>query len=1016
MSKSLYDYAIEWQERLRNCQYAGEIYLTAEELNILAGEFAARGNNLKDRKDLYEVALLVLAVNCAYHYYDDEGFWKHFCTLIKCEDNIYEHDILGRTFENCLRFYGLLRTERSGPFRFVGAILEQCGVSRRYIAAMAHIIRDLRITAGRDYLFKISHYEFRRRIELLNCSRYLKNFLMDQSGWQFTLQVYHLLRQYEEGDITLEDLRELPGFQPDFWDEFTTNLGFTPHKPAKSRFSKYRPRLIFLPEENCVGLQFPFPEFAENVKLPPGIKGWQYPVTRLDSEEILSEEYAGHVIDEHGQVVTWRVRGWVPDGLPVLFDIRRGLIERNSLIQPGEYYLLVPSGYSITYAEQQLPGYVNLPGRWTYRAYKVRLNSGVSVPGYSVAEQKVAKGIEMSWMEPDKDRLRFCTTDYFDVFTGSLPDIYISDFSLIEKKILGLFYTLGDGVTRRIRNRQDLLEFHKEACRRAPVKGRIWLSNISRRWIDPGEHCPDGLNFCLLPDCHILFEERVYGFNEEAVLVLEGCPFCRLFFEGCRQLDNGGRHWAVPVNQNLANGTIVCGKVSAGIRIRVYRAGIYYLSGVRVRYISFSELEKENTFLLTGYPDALVQVCISGKEKQKRELQFDGHGLARLSSGDLLEIARKSGSQVCEVLLEYAGKTVSTGVVLIDLREIQERTYRGESCVITSSSAGNLEKIIRLCLDLISRPGRNLEINRLPRFCPDFDDWFTAMLACASVFDNAVITVGEENFDWESKVKNPRVREALRVYQERAAGITFEESITAEVEALPAVERWQQAMARVLRRGTLEGRIDILREWADEIRKRKGPFRCQIASQPGGNLLTRAWRFYLENETGGALDIINNMRDGSPLVDDLKNLLRLIIFLRLARIETARKVALEARLTTDIAQVYGIFCKALPGVTSPLSDFNLRVGLKVAAVLPLHGEDMVFLEKVAALETQMSEIVHYCRTSSDWLLLYAVINLLKPGPDRSYLASKLLALKDQIPASPEKEAIINQAMILSRGN
>jgi hypothetical protein len=1013
--KSLIEYVQEWHEKLQKCHYAGEIYLGIEELHVIAEEFAARRNVL--RKDHHGAVLLVLAVNCAYHYYDDEGFWKHFCALVKRENNIYEHETLGMALENCLRSYGLMKSERTGPFRYVGAILEQCGISRRYIPGFAYILKNLYATVGHENLLNMSHFKFKRKIEFINCARYLKSFLLDTAGWQFTLQVCHLMQQYREGEITLGELEELPGFQPGFWTEFLSNFDIKQRKSGeRSKYAYFKPRLVFLPGESRVGLQFPFPEFTKIIERPSVAKAWKYPVTVLDDKELWSDEYSGRVIDEKGRIITWRVKGWLPDGLPVLFDIKNGLLQRNELIYPGTYYLLIPRGYGFNCMDKEYLGSVYTPGAWNYQAYRVRLGRDDVIHGYGLAVEDLEKNIEIEWVRPGKKRLNYAADDYFDVFVGSLPEINITNFSYIESNAVGLFCDLGEGAVR-LRSQRDIQEFRLEARRRAPVRGRIWLSNFSRGWINPGQRNISGLQFCLLPDCQISHEQRVYGYDEKVVLTLDRCSPCRLNLGNCRRLDKEGRRWAVPAEENFAGGALICGDVSVGIRVPVHRAGIYHSNGRRVRYICISELESEADFIITGYPDTVARLVTEGNVSVNVEVVFNKYGRTVVNSVDLLRLAGSRNGPACEIFLEAGGDPVSTGAILIDLKEIQNKVYRGESCRITSTRARNLSLMVNLCAEICRSPMPEVKMNRLPCYSPDFDEWVNTVLGCAVVFDGTHIMIGDTIFDWHEKIRNTNIKKVLNLYRELKAGIPSTGTIDTDPGVLPDVERWRKAMADLLKMNTREGTIDILREWSGDVLRQQGAFRSRIAGHPGGNSLTRAWRYYHRKETMHSLELINNIRDGSDLVNDLKILLHTLVLLRTARLRSAARMAGNVELVTDIALVYEILrfvMSGFSGETLPKPD--VKAGLEIAGALPLRPEDYDYLKIAAVPDVYNKDVIDYCHGTGDWLLLYTLINFLKPCENRAFLSARLLGMDGLIPASPEKGDIINRVISYVRRN
>ena len=138
---ALYKYGKEWQQRLIKCNYAGEIFLDSERLISLADKYAHDSRIITD-DGVNKSVIVVFAVNCAYHFYDDSGFWEHFCRIMHLVNNPTTQEHYGTLVESKLRELKLLKNERSGPFRFVGAILEQCGVSKKYISQFASVLNE----------------------------------------------------------------------------------------------------------------------------------------------------------------------------------------------------------------------------------------------------------------------------------------------------------------------------------------------------------------------------------------------------------------------------------------------------------------------------------------------------------------------------------------------------------------------------------------------------------------------------------------------------------------------------------------------------------------------------------------------------------------------------------------------------------------------------------------------------------------------------------------------------------
>ncbi|MFA5823222.1 MAG: hypothetical protein WC853_09120 [Thermodesulfovibrionales bacterium] len=98
--------ASEWQELLKSCEFIGEISLFPQELKSISSSFWKYHTHLS-KEELYAI-LPVIAVNCAYYYYDDEGFWTHFCEILDVPGVGNFHQYLGDKIEQSLLKQGFI--------------------------------------------------------------------------------------------------------------------------------------------------------------------------------------------------------------------------------------------------------------------------------------------------------------------------------------------------------------------------------------------------------------------------------------------------------------------------------------------------------------------------------------------------------------------------------------------------------------------------------------------------------------------------------------------------------------------------------------------------------------------------------------------------------------------------------------------------------------------------------------------------------------------------------------------
>jgi hypothetical protein len=68
------EHAKAWQSTLKQCDFAGQIDLSEDDLRALA-PIVRKGFEHYAPSDVHHAARIVFAVNCAY-YADEEGFWE----------------------------------------------------------------------------------------------------------------------------------------------------------------------------------------------------------------------------------------------------------------------------------------------------------------------------------------------------------------------------------------------------------------------------------------------------------------------------------------------------------------------------------------------------------------------------------------------------------------------------------------------------------------------------------------------------------------------------------------------------------------------------------------------------------------------------------------------------------------------------------------------------------------------------------------------------------------------------
>lgn len=92
------------------------------------------------------------------------------------------------------------------------AIYRHAGISQRALPAFAGFIGDLRNQYGFDY----TNWQYRQLLDKLT-SRFARDFLSTDAGYDFTRSATRILEDLEKGRISVRELEFLPGFPKGFW-------------------------------------------------------------------------------------------------------------------------------------------------------------------------------------------------------------------------------------------------------------------------------------------------------------------------------------------------------------------------------------------------------------------------------------------------------------------------------------------------------------------------------------------------------------------------------------------------------------------------------------------------------------------------------------------------------------------------------------------------------------------------------------------------------------------------------
>ncbi|MHB8183708.1 MAG: hypothetical protein ACYDDN_08200, partial [Candidatus Desulforudaceae bacterium] len=542
----------------------------------------------------------------------------------------------------------------------------------------------------------------------------------------------------------------------------------------------------------------------------------------------------------------------------------------------------------------------------------------------------------------------------------------------------------------------------------APVAGRFYVLAIGRTGRPEHTFTIAELEFYLLPQAKVDFPRRLHAFDEQPTIEINQEFPGNLTLEKCRIDDPDHRKWVAPVGISRAKGFIECENIVVAVEICVHRAGVFYPDRTFVRYL-LEPIPEGISFIVTGLPDSEVEICLYGTPSNPVRISFDEKGLAQVTSEVLSGMASDCGHHIAELVLISGEDTVSTGALIVDSVNVIAGIYAGTGFRASVSTAQSFTAVLELCTRLCRdrQEGKAFNLTSTPRFHPRIDDQVYSIFACAMTFDGVDIRVSGRTTDWTQTLDNPNLRSVLR-FVSLAGRANRPVCCLPEVAQgiLPPVGRWKTALEQLLSKLESEGGIPGLTEWNGEITDHRTVFRSTIGLADGGHSLSSAWVRYHRGQFQSALSQLSRVTEGPLFVTELRDLLYVVLLLRLARFEEANH-RLETRqpggnLQSAFTTLHNIIKVLIDEEVTRGSEAEIVTGL-----LPLRLDDRVLVEAASGTVDKLTDI-DTGEIDTDWLLLLYLANSSTPVDIKARLTRLLLQYPERIPLSPDKGTILER--------
>lgn len=328
----------------------GELSLSEEETLKISRQLKSLVDSVSYFDTEMTAALTVTAVNLAYYFYDGSGGAAFLKYLLNDYDS--EREIIGRKIESLLSDVGIITDVRWGPYRYIGLIIRQAIITKKFMPSFKFYLKRLDNIIGFEKFGQMSLGTYLQAVEYIEKKQHFqggifREILQKEEGFHLLRSVGALLDQVRSGETTFEELKESPGFRTGFWNDLNDILTepgvFIPRK-------RYRlPVFVYNSEHHRVGIAFDEAgaserlyriEIEDNIKL---VESSFFPFTNVEQ---LKESYTIQTAD----LEPINLQAWCPISdsetiYQALFRADDGklvssLNNPKTRLTPGEYFLI----------------------------------------------------------------------------------------------------------------------------------------------------------------------------------------------------------------------------------------------------------------------------------------------------------------------------------------------------------------------------------------------------------------------------------------------------------------------------------------------------------------------------------------------------------------------------------------------------------------------------------------------------------------------------------------------------
>jgi hypothetical protein len=806
--------------------FLSDIPVDDQQLDALFTELSRFG--CAHLSDEGRACLAVAAIGSAVHASEqDTGFREQFFRRLGMDLNPDWDYVYGPQILRFLMDY-FDEVDRPGPFRFVRAIYRHAGISHRALPAFARFLRDLRNRNGFDY----TNWQYRQLLDKV-ASRFARDFLNTDAGYEFTQAVTRILEDVEKGRMPVGQLDDLPGFRKGFWTALLEYLGDRPGNQRKRRnlpipvlaLDLIGQRLVLRFDEDGIARR----SYTMNGRQPI------YPYERIRRGGRIS----GSIFHPSGDTEPWELDPWVPTKTPwALFRGSDGaFVAEEGRVSPGSYYLVAEDSALPSDIVEEDCGCLDweshdLNGQ-PYRIWRILLRPGTQIESI---------GLEASTADtiPSLEYVGLPRESEFgaEVFIDRLPPIRVKNWTESSSKFYRILLDTERGpeeIDQRIRDGHLYLAIESPAVGRISIepRGRVRHSVLM---------LPE-LRFHVIPGpLRFQFPKVAIGENDSAEVCLVSPRKWEIEWKDSL-VELGPRRWAIPPRTRVIEGTATLEGYGVPIALRVKRCSLSIFPTSGVPNVFWSEDSNENVqFLIEGVPDAACSLLLV-TENDSITLCYLGilgpSGLATIRSLEFRDYLLQS-SIPCAEFAVFAGKqVVRTGQFLLAAKHIPKllQSVDNECPYFGIPIVGATLRAIWL---IYRAPQTEVELE--PRLMESHLGRLLADMALtATVLDATKINLSADQLRPFATPGLLKLLDSIQAVQAPQAEMSCTDIPNVDVNLVP-LHRWRESVTLLIeQQRDLKDAPAIVREWRSEICSEfQVEYQSRMCRRKGGGDLTQA--------------------------------------------------------------------------------------------------------------------------------------------------------------------------------